>query len=98
MVSRFVDMTLRELLNARGITTIKDFAIRAKLQKAQAWNLWHGRAQVGLHLARKIAENTGIPITDLVTLDPTPSTPPQGKGGRPRRNHPPSPTNPKPLG
>ena len=77
-------MILRELLIAHGIGTIKEFGDRSGLSKSQAWNLWHGRSQLGLNLAKKLSAHLNIPLADLTTLEPTPPTPPRGRGG-PRR-------------
>lgn len=74
-------MILRELLAENGVTTLKDFSTRAQISKSQAWNLWHGRAQLGLKLAKQIAERTGIPLAQLVEVEPTPPTPNRGMGG-----------------
>ncbi len=82
-------MILRELLAEYGITTITEFARRAQMSKAQAWGLWHGRAQLGLKLAKQMAQHTGIPLSRLVELEPTPPTPNRGKGGRRRAPIPP---------
>lgn len=84
MASRLADMILRELLTERGIPTIAAFRKATGLSKSQAWNLWHGRAQIGLKLAKKISSTTGIPLADLAALDPTPPTPDRGLGGAPR--------------
>jgi transcriptional regulator with XRE-family HTH domain len=81
MPSRLAAMILRELLREYGITTLTEFAARADLTKSHAWNLWHGRAKLGLNLARKIADNTHIPLSRLIEVTPTPPTPYQGKGG-----------------
>jgi transcriptional regulator with XRE-family HTH domain len=77
-------MILRELLAEYGIRTITEFAQRTQMSKAQAWALWHGRNQLGLKLAKQIAQLTGIPVTRLIELEPTPPTPNRGKGGRRR--------------
>jgi transcriptional regulator with XRE-family HTH domain len=77
-------MILRELLAEYGITTLKEFSARAQISKSQAWNLWHGRANLGLNLAKHISEYTGIPLSRLVELEPTPPTPNRGMGGRRR--------------
>ena len=78
---------LRELLAEYGITTLTAFAQRAQLSMSHAWNLWHGRAALGLNLAKRIAQETGIPLARLVEVEPTPPTPVRGKGG-PRRRSP----------
>jgi transcriptional regulator with XRE-family HTH domain len=80
-------MILRELLAEYGITTLTAFAQRAQLSMSHAWNLWHGRAALGLNLAKRIAQETGIPLARLVEVEPTPPTPVRGKGG-PRRRSP----------
>jgi transcriptional regulator with XRE-family HTH domain len=88
-------MILRELLSAHGIDTIKEFSDRGKLSKSHAWNLWHGRSRLGLNLAKALSGNLGIPLAELTTLDPTPITPPRGRGGprhyRPSTDDPPAP-------
>jgi transcriptional regulator with XRE-family HTH domain len=84
MGSRLAVMILRELLAEYGMTTLTDFAKRAQLTKSHAWNLWHGRATLGLNLAKRIAQQTGIPLARLIEVEPTPPTPYRGKGG-PRR-------------
>jgi transcriptional regulator with XRE-family HTH domain len=82
-------MILRELLAEYGITTITEFARRAQMAKSQAWGLWHGHDQLGLKLTRQIAQHTGIPLSRLVEVEPTPPTPNQGKGGGRRVYRPP---------
>jgi transcriptional regulator with XRE-family HTH domain len=84
MGSRLTVMILRELLAEYGMTTLTAFAQRAQLTKSHAWNLWHGRATLGLNLAKRIAQQTGIPLARLIEVEPTPPTPYRGKGG-PRR-------------
>jgi transcriptional regulator with XRE-family HTH domain len=83
MSVKIVDMILRDVLNTHGITTVSEFARRADLSIQQAWNLWHGYSQVGLRLAKTIAEHAEIPLAELVSLEPTPKTPPR----RPRKGH-----------
>jgi transcriptional regulator with XRE-family HTH domain len=87
MRSRLVTMILRELLAEYGMTTLTAFAQRADLSLSHAWNLWHGRAALGLNLAKRIAQQTGIPLVRLIEVEPTPPTPVRGKGG-PRRRSP----------
>jgi hypothetical protein len=74
-------MILRELLAEFGMTSINEFSKRANLSRRHAWNLWHGRARIGLNLSKDIALRTGIPLARLVEVDPTPPTPNRGKGG-----------------
>jgi transcriptional regulator with XRE-family HTH domain len=84
MGPRLAAMILRELLAEYGMTTLTAFAQRAQLSISHAWNLWHGRATLGLNLAKRIAQQTGIPLARLIEVEPTPPTPYRGKGG-PRR-------------
>jgi transcriptional regulator with XRE-family HTH domain len=88
MGSTLTAMMLRELLAAYGMTTLTAFAQRAQLTTSHAWNLWHGRAALGLKLAKRLAQNTGIPLAELIAIEPTPPTPYRGRGG-PRRQAPP---------
>jgi transcriptional regulator with XRE-family HTH domain len=81
------DMMLRDVLQSHGIQTVSEFARRAELSIQQAWNLWHGYSQVGLRLAKTIAETTEIPLAELVTLAPTPKTP--ARHPRPKPSAPP---------
>src|ERR671923_2183936 len=77
-------MKLRDLLKAHGIPTIAEFRRRTGLSKPHAWNLWHGRANVGLHPARRLEERLGIPYTVFLELErerPPAARPP----GRPRK-------------
>ena len=87
MGHRLAAMLLRKLLAEYGMTTLTAFAQRAQLSMSHAWNLWHGRAGLGLNLAKRIARNTGIPLARLIEVEPTPPTPYRGKGG-PRRRSP----------
>jgi transcriptional regulator with XRE-family HTH domain len=86
MGSRLAAMILRELLAEYGMTTLTAFAQRAQLSTSHAWNLWHGRATLGLNLAKRIAKETGIPLARLIEVEPTPPTPYRGKGGPQRRS------------
>jgi len=82
--STLAAMTLRELLAEYEMTTLTAFAQCAQLSKSHAWNLWHGRARLGLNLAKHIAQHAGIPLARLIEVEPTPPTPYRGLGG-PRR-------------
>ena len=79
-----VTMTLRQLLEAHGIRTIADFQRRTGLSSQHAWNLWHGKANVGLRLAQRLEARLGIPYTVFLELKrerpPAPRPP-----GRPRK-------------
>jgi transcriptional regulator with XRE-family HTH domain len=84
MTTTVLAMKLRDLLEAHGISTIAEFRRRTGLSKQHAWNLWHGRANVGLHLARRLEERLAIPYTVFLELErerPPAARPP----GRPRK-------------
>jgi transcriptional regulator with XRE-family HTH domain len=77
-------MKLRDLLHTHGIPTIAEFRHRTGLSKQHAWNLWHGEANIGLRMARRLEERLGIPYTVFLELErerpPAPRPP-----GRPRK-------------
>jgi transcriptional regulator with XRE-family HTH domain len=84
MQSIGVTMTLRDLLEAHGIRTIAEFQRRAGLSNQHAWNLWHGRANVGLRLAHRLGERLDLPYTVFLELErPVPPAP--RPPGRPRK-------------
>jgi transcriptional regulator with XRE-family HTH domain len=77
-------MKLRDLLDAHGIPTIAEFRRRTGLSKQHAWNLWHGQVNIGLRMARRLAERLGLPYTVFLELErerPPAARPP----GRPRK-------------
>jgi transcriptional regulator with XRE-family HTH domain len=84
MPTTVMAMKLRDLLKAHDIPTIAEFRRRTGLSKQHAWNLWHGRANVGLHLARRLSERLDIPYVTFLELErerPPAARPP----GRPRK-------------
>jgi transcriptional regulator with XRE-family HTH domain len=82
MLTRLRRMTLRDVLQRHGITTIKDFAQRAALTRQHAWNLWHGQAGVGKAMMKRLHERLGIPLEELfVVQQPAPAK----ARGRPRQ-------------
>ena len=66
-------MTLQTLLNRHGITTIRDFAQRAGLSRQHAWNLWHAQVGVGTDMLKRLHERLGIPLEELIQIDPVPT-------------------------
>ena len=73
--------------DAHGIPTIAEFRRRTGLSKQHAWNLWHGEANIGLRMARRLEERLGIPYTVFLELErerPPAVRPP----GRPRARPP----------
>jgi len=87
MHTTFEYMTLQEILIAHGITTLREFMERAGIpSRQQAWSLWHGEAGVGKVMAQRLHERLGIPIDELIRVDPVPYTKPRrryhpGRGG-----------------
>ena len=72
MSSTVERMTLEELLRQHGIHTIREFAERMGFTRQQAWDLWHARVGVGTAMMRRIHTTLGIPLEDLIQLDPVP--------------------------
>jgi transcriptional regulator with XRE-family HTH domain len=66
-------MTLRDLLNRHGITTIRDFAQRAGLSRQHAWNLWHAQVGVGTEMLKRLHTRLGIPLEELIGVEPVPA-------------------------
>jgi transcriptional regulator with XRE-family HTH domain len=90
MRARFQGMTLQTVLRQHGITTIKELMHRSGLSRQHSWNLWHGAAGVGKATALRLHERLGIPLEELIRVDPVPAatrprtTPPRPRG-RPRK-------------
>ena len=90
MRARFRGMTLQTLLQQHGITTIKELMHRSGLSRQHSWNLWHGYAGVGKATALRLHEQLGIPLEELIRVDPVPAAtrpgmaPPRPRG-RPRK-------------
>ena len=89
MRARFRAMTLQILLRQHGIT-IKELTQRSGLSRQQSWRLWHGLDGVGKATALRLHERLGIPLEELLKVDPVPAvkrpgtTPPRPRG-RPRK-------------
>jgi transcriptional regulator with XRE-family HTH domain len=74
-------MTLQELLTRHGILAASELRRRIPtLSRAQAWNLWRGKAGVGKETMRLLHDHLGISYDELMEVDPVPS---------PRRKRPP---------
>jgi transcriptional regulator with XRE-family HTH domain len=90
MRARFRGMTLQTLLRQHGITTIKELTRRSGLSRQQNWRLWHGYDGVGKATALRLHERLGIPLEELIRVDPVPAakrprTMPPKPRGRPRK-------------
>jgi transcriptional regulator with XRE-family HTH domain len=73
-------MTLRELLERHGILAASELRRRVvdehgqpKLSRAQAHNLWRGKAGVGKETMRLLHDSLGISYDELMEIDPVPS-------------------------
>jgi hypothetical protein len=90
MRARFRGMTLQTLLRQHGITTLKEFTQRSGQSRQHSWRLWHGFDGVGKATALRLSERLGIPLEELIRVDPVPvvkrprTTPPKPRG-RPQK-------------
>jgi transcriptional regulator with XRE-family HTH domain len=73
-------MTLREVLERHGILAASELRRRIldehgqpKLSRAQAHNLWRGKAGVGKETMRLLHDSLGISYDELMEVDPVPS-------------------------
>jgi transcriptional regulator with XRE-family HTH domain len=101
MTTTVLAMKLRDLLEAHGISTIADFRRRTGLSKQHAWNLWHGQANVGLRMARRLEARLAIPYTVFLELErerPPAARPPGRPRKRPPSAQPPATTPPRRRG
>jgi transcriptional regulator with XRE-family HTH domain len=66
-------MKLQDILKQHGITELRDFMERAGISsRQQAWSLWHGEAGVGKVMAKRLYDKLGIPLDELLDVDPVP--------------------------
>jgi hypothetical protein len=95
MRARVRGMTLQTLLRRHGITTIKELTHRSGLSRQQNWRLWHGYDGVGKVTALRLHERQGIPLEELIRVEPVPAvkrprtTPPRPRGRPSTRSSPP---------
>jgi transcriptional regulator with XRE-family HTH domain len=85
-------MTLKELLERHGILAASELRRRVVdehgqplLSRAQAYNLWRGKAGVGKETMRMLHDKLGISYDELMEVDPVPS--PRRKPRRPEEEH-----------
>ena len=74
MRARFRRMTLQTLLRRYGITTIKELTERSGLSRQRNWRRWHAYDGVGKATALRLHERLGIPLEELIRVDPVPAT------------------------
>src|SRR5262245_51823256 len=72
MRARFRGMTLQTLLRQYGITTLKQLTHRSGQSRQRSWRLWHGLDGVGKTTALRLSERLGIPLEELMRVDPVP--------------------------
>jgi transcriptional regulator with XRE-family HTH domain len=79
MPTRLRRMTLPELLERYRVYTIRDLARRMGISRQQAWNLWHGAANLGRRNLERMHEALGIPFEELLQVTPPPRRPKKPK-------------------
>lgn len=78
---------LQNLLQSRGVYTIRELRERTGFSSQQCWNLWWGVVNVGIDTAKRLHESCGIPYEELMNLPritPPPRQPKQSSKGKPR--------------
>jgi transcriptional regulator with XRE-family HTH domain len=61
-------MTLPELLERYRVYTIRELARRTGISRQQAWNLWHGVANLGRLNLERLHQALGIPFEELMQV------------------------------
>jgi transcriptional regulator with XRE-family HTH domain len=86
MAAIIADMKLRVLL-ARD-SEIRSLADLRKalpdMSRQQVWMIWHGKTTLGLRIAKRISQVSGIPLDELAEVD-------EAVKGEPRQRKPKSP-------
>jgi transcriptional regulator with XRE-family HTH domain len=83
MSIRLSRMTLPELLERYRVYTIRDLARRTGISRQQAWNLWHGAANLGRRNLERLHQALGIPFEELLQVTRPPRTPTRREPGHP---------------
>jgi transcriptional regulator with XRE-family HTH domain len=86
MPTKLSRMTLPELLERYRVYTIRELARRTGISSQQAWNLWHGVANLGRRNLERLHDALGIPFEELLQVERT--TPAKRPGRKPRRPRP----------
>jgi transcriptional regulator with XRE-family HTH domain len=79
-------MTLPELLERYRVYTIRELARRTGISRQQAWNLWHGVANLGRRNLERLHEALGIPFEELMQVQR--AAPAKRPGRKPRSSAP----------
>jgi hypothetical protein len=73
MIATMRCMKLQDILRRHDIMELRDFMERAGIpSRQQAWSLWHGEAGVGKVMAKRLHDKLGIPLGELLDVDPVP--------------------------
>jgi hypothetical protein len=87
MDTNMLVMTLQELLKRHNILAASELRRRlvdehgqSKLSRAQAYNLWRGKAGVGKETMRLLHDQLGLSYDELMEIDPVPKFKPRSKG------------------
>jgi transcriptional regulator with XRE-family HTH domain len=73
-------MTLKQLLERKGILAASELRRRVPtLSRAQAHNLWRGKAGVGKETMRLLHDTLGISYDELMEIDPVPRPQPKAR-------------------
>ena len=83
MSTRLSRMTLPELLERYRVYTIRELARRTGMSSQQAWNLWHGVANLGRRNLERLHDVLGIPFEELMHVER--AKPAQRRSSTPRR-------------
>jgi transcriptional regulator with XRE-family HTH domain len=78
-------MKLQDLLKRHGIMRIKELAERTELSSQHAWNLWHAKVGIGTDMLKRLHERLGIPLEELIQIDPVPAPKRKARQGKAER-------------
>jgi hypothetical protein len=67
-------MKLQDILKQHGIYTIRELCHKTGVSRQRGWMLWWGEAGVGKATAKLLHEKLGIPLEELIAVDPVPYT------------------------
>jgi transcriptional regulator with XRE-family HTH domain len=79
-------MLLRDLLPRYDIPTITALQRRLGMAKQYAWLLWHGKIALSADMLRRLHQELGIPLEELIRVER--ATPPKRRGPRPKARTP----------
>jgi transcriptional regulator with XRE-family HTH domain len=83
MRTTLAGMKLQDILEKHGIHTIRKLCEETGLSRQRGWMLWHGKAGVGKATAKLLHDRLGIPLEELIEIDPVPYTWPRATKGQP---------------